>query len=193
MGFRIIYEEIGQIGNEEYASKYIKSPVRQTLFGDEGNCIEACVASMTGHTIEELPKLASSNDIQLYKTFLTSLAQDFDLCFLNIAFSSRVIPGSYELRGGDVSISESRRLFEEPHILVGFTAMGTRHAVVGCGRKVIWCPSKLGHCILFVDQIKLLRKASDYPMLEVGRELFADTGEVDIWLKEMIAKMGGDE
>ena len=98
------------------------TPVSQTMYGSEGNCIEACIATILGLGIYDVPVLYPHNteDVEALNRWLASRG----VIMLNVCFMPREIPFFFRL---DADI---RYMPNSPFILMGSTEYETRHSVV---------------------------------------------------------------
>lgn len=173
------------IMNLAMGTKYLPRTVKQNRFGEHGNCLEACIASIVDCDLGDIPTLASSPIPAMYETFLMSMHEK-GYAFINFCFVPRIVPGSYTIGMKDEPEPVVRQFMafkSFPHIVVGRTLLGTRHAVVAKDENLLWCPSAKGHGIMHMDQIKFIVSGTMVEDVTPGREIFIDSGEMDDWLQ----------
>jgi hypothetical protein len=95
-------------------------PVKQTKFGDEGNCFAACIASLLECDINCVPFLAKDEDWDEYATRLNSFLKENHQIILSW---DEYIPDNY-------SDFVNLDLKDSFYIVSGKAARGFEHAVI---------------------------------------------------------------
>lgn len=95
-------------------------PVDQTLFGDEGNCMQACIASVLELPLDDVPNfMALHRAGKSWTHTLRDWLAERGLAYVEVQFNGfgtfSMMPQTYHLIGGG-----SPRGQEEGHCIVGF-------------------------------------------------------------------------
>jgi len=111
--------------------------VFQTKFGEYGNCLEACIASLFEINIDEVPSLRMGtwqNDLNEW------LIKKYGLWSITIT------------AGKPIPITDSNI------IAIGMSERGLKHAVIYCQGKLLHDPHPSNTGILEVDEFDLILK-----------------------------------
>jgi len=111
-------------------------PVMQTRYGDAGNCLTACIASLLELPIEAVPDFIEHDAghgeyLEVFNGFLSQFGLQALTLFLE-HLDVQWKPSGY-------------------HLIYGYTAEGTKHAVVGFQGTVVHNPSLAGASLANIE------------------------------------------
>jgi len=101
-------------------------PVFQTRFGEDGNCFEACIASILEISLEEVPDLKEFKDSEAWSKAVNSWLKTRGLQYIELDFHE-----------SDDMLWE---YVDSYHLIIGKTGHDLFHSVVGHNGKVVFDP-----------------------------------------------------
>lgn len=93
-------------------------PVYQTFFGKEGNCMQACIASLLEMSLDEVPRFPITGQFLAMARFLNQ----FDIQPIGLPYERGIIP------------------FDCHYIVWGKSERGLYHAVIYLGNNMVHDP-----------------------------------------------------
>jgi len=98
-------------------------PVMQTRFSEDGNCFEACIASILEIPLEEVPDLKECKDVYEWNKTINSWLKTKGLQYMEL--ETKEYPFYF---------------IESYHLIIGHKERGIYHAVVGLNGNVVHNP-----------------------------------------------------